>query len=234
MSSALGPSAGGCFRQQQARFEVGEPRRHHQIIGGELEPQLARRLDEGEILVGERQDRNLGEVDLLLARQRQQQIERAFEALDVDDQRRLVGARAPVARVVVSNVFGVMLDLCVALPGRRRSAASNMLRAPRRHRTRSGAARAASAASARCAASPASRGAAPATSRISSSLPLQWSTTSQPAASAARLRSRERARQGAHRNVVAHQQSLEADEAANHFAHHCDRSGGRCDGVDGA
>ena len=43
-----------------------------------------------EILLGQRQDRNLGEIDLLLARQREQQVERAFEALDVDDQRRLV------------------------------------------------------------------------------------------------------------------------------------------------
>ena len=42
-----------------------------------------------QILVGQRQDRNLGEIDLLLPRQRQQQIERAFIALDVDDQRRL-------------------------------------------------------------------------------------------------------------------------------------------------
>ena len=43
-----------------------------------------------EILVGQRQDGNLGEIDLLLPRQRQQQVERALIALDVDDQRRLV------------------------------------------------------------------------------------------------------------------------------------------------
>ncbi len=34
------------------------------------------------------------EVDLLVARQMQQQVERAFEAGDVDDQRRVVGWRA--------------------------------------------------------------------------------------------------------------------------------------------
>ena len=28
--------------QQQARFQIGEPRRHHEIIGGKFEPQLAR------------------------------------------------------------------------------------------------------------------------------------------------------------------------------------------------
>ena len=90
ISSALGPSARRRLRQQQARFQVGEPGRHHEIVGGKLEAHLARRFDEGEILVGQRQDRDLGEIDLLLPRQRQQQVERAFIALDVDDQRRLI------------------------------------------------------------------------------------------------------------------------------------------------
>ena len=77
------------FGQQQARFQVGEPGGHHEVIGGEFEADLSRRLDERQILVGQRQDRNLGEIDLLLPRQRQQQVERPFIALDVDDQRRL-------------------------------------------------------------------------------------------------------------------------------------------------
>ena len=77
------------LRQQQTRFQEGEPGRHHEIVGGKLEPDFSRRLDELQILVGQRQDRNLGEVDLLLPRQREQQIERALIALDVDDQRRL-------------------------------------------------------------------------------------------------------------------------------------------------
>jgi hypothetical protein len=84
-------AVGGCrFRQQQPRFQIGQPGRHHQIVGGEFEANLAGRLDEHKILVGQRQDRNLVQVDLLLPRQRQQQIERAFIAFDVDDQRRLV------------------------------------------------------------------------------------------------------------------------------------------------
>ena len=77
------------FRQQQPRFEERQPRRHHQIVGGKLKADFSRRLDEHQILVGQRQDRNLGEIDLLLPRQRQQQVERAFIALDIDDQRRL-------------------------------------------------------------------------------------------------------------------------------------------------
>ena len=50
----------------------------HLGVGGQFEPQLARRLDEGEILVGQRQDRDFGEIDPLRARQHQQQIERAL------------------------------------------------------------------------------------------------------------------------------------------------------------
>ena len=90
--------------QQQARFEIGEPRRHHEVIGCDLELQLLRFGDEGQILLDERQNRNLGEVDFLRARQRQQQIERALKAVDVDDEgfarRRhiLEARRVPVRR----------------------------------------------------------------------------------------------------------------------------------------
>ena len=79
----------GGLGQQQPRFQERQPGRHHQIIGGKLKADLSGRLDEHEILVGQRQNRNLGEIDLLLPRQRQQQVERPLIALDVDDQRRL-------------------------------------------------------------------------------------------------------------------------------------------------
>jgi hypothetical protein len=79
----------GRFRQQQPRLQIGEPGSHHEVIGREFEADLSRGLDENQILVGQRQDRNLGEIDLLLPRQRQQQVERAFIALDVNDERRL-------------------------------------------------------------------------------------------------------------------------------------------------
>jgi hypothetical protein len=79
----------GRFGQQQARLQERQPGRHDEIIGGEFEANFSRGLDENQILIGQRQDRNLGEIDLLLPRQRQQQIERALIALDIDDQRRL-------------------------------------------------------------------------------------------------------------------------------------------------
>jgi hypothetical protein len=78
------------LRQQQAGLEEGEPSGHHQIVGGELEPQLAGGFDESEILIGKREDRDAGEIDLLLAGKRQQQVQRPLESVDIDDQRRLI------------------------------------------------------------------------------------------------------------------------------------------------
>ena len=90
-SAALGSSPFGGLGQQQARFQIGEPGRHHEVVGGELEAQLARLLDEDEVLLGQRQDRDAVEVDLLPPRKLEQEVERALEAVDVDMQGRLAG-----------------------------------------------------------------------------------------------------------------------------------------------
>src|SRR5262249_60638309 len=129
--------------------------------GAELEAQLARRLNERQILVCECQDRNLGEIHFLLTRKHQQKIERTFEALDVDDHCRLscaaVGAERGVELLVAHEaVFRCdaarsSLTICV-----------NILRAASVSNS-SGAQRAASAVCARIAASPATLGACPAT-----------------------------------------------------------------------
>ena len=74
--------------QQQPRFQVGEPGRHHEIVGRKFEPQPAGLLDEGEVLLGERQDRDAVEIDLLPAGEFEQQVERSLEPVDVDAQRR--------------------------------------------------------------------------------------------------------------------------------------------------
>src|SRR5450830_526543 len=183
--------AGCCFWQQQPRFQVSEPGRHHQIIGGKFEPQLPRRLDESEILIGQRQDRYFREIHFLLARQTKQQIVRALEALHVHDHGRLggaaVGAKSPAKRGV--EFVGVHEPVIRCDVGR--SPASIWVKTLRAASTSnsSGADRAASAASARLAAAPVSSCACAATAVISPRSALQWSTTSHPAASAARLRS---------------------------------------------
>ncbi len=72
--------------QQQFRFEVGEPGGHHEIIGGDLQAKLAGGVDIGEILLGEVEDRNLGQIDFLVSGQHEQQVERAFEAVEFKKQ----------------------------------------------------------------------------------------------------------------------------------------------------
>ena len=72
--------------QQQAGFEVGEPGRHHEIIGRDLELQRSRLAEIGEILLDQLEDRDLREIDLLRARQAQQQVERPFPAVEVERQ----------------------------------------------------------------------------------------------------------------------------------------------------
>ena len=72
--------------QQQRGFEIGEPGRHHQIIGGEFQLELPRPFDEGQILLREREDGNFAQIDLLAARQRQQQVQRPFPMREADRQ----------------------------------------------------------------------------------------------------------------------------------------------------
>src|SRR5580692_3135608 len=174
------------LRQQQARFQISEPRRHHQIIGGKLQAQLSRRFDEGEVLVGQREDGDFGQVDFLLAREREQEIERALKTLDVDDQRRLIGGslRQLALELIIVGVHATT-SAGGQVPFMRRENSA------RPAATSKGAAGrlVASAAAARRAASPASAGAAAATACISASSPLQCKTMSQPAATAAAVRS---------------------------------------------
>ena len=84
----------GLFGQQEARFEKGEPGGHHQIIGGELQPHLAGGFDEGEILLGQRQNGNAREINLLAAGKLQQEVERPLESVNVDEEGFLFAVRS--------------------------------------------------------------------------------------------------------------------------------------------
>src|SRR5262249_55647375 len=145
---------------------------------------FARLLDKGEILIRESQNGDLGEIDFLLSRERQQQVEWALKSFDVDHQRGLVAGSLRqfgfefVLSVHAEPAVGSMP--CISLLNWARAAP--MSRA-------AGALRAVNAACARRAASPCRSGATAATSRISAVTPLQWSTMSQPAAIAALVRS---------------------------------------------
>ena len=101
--------------QQQLRLEKGEPRRHDEIVGGDLEAQAARLVDEVEILLGERQDRDPGEIDLLAAGKREQEIERSLEALDVDHESLAGARRLAVVLLPVGDVIALFRRVVVGV-----------------------------------------------------------------------------------------------------------------------
>ena len=183
----------------------------------------ARRLDEGEVLLGERQDRDAVQVDLLPAGELEQEVERPFEAVDVDVQRRLAD-RALGELDVLERQATRPSRPTDSFPGSSFRLSGDGCKRGRRSRARAstasnGSGSCAILASAAC--GPAQRlagklgAASAATASISSRLPLQWSTMSQPAANAASRPLRERARQRLHREVVAHHEAVIADMAAD-------------------
>ncbi len=96
--------AGRRLGQQQARFQVGEPCRHHEIVGGEFEPYPAGLGDMRQVLIDQRHHGDAAQVDLLVARQGEQQVERTLEALQIDDQ--LALARRDHVRASGGEVVG--------------------------------------------------------------------------------------------------------------------------------
>ena len=81
------PLFGRVRRQQEPRFQKGEPGRHHKVIRRQFKPQRLGLFHEGQILPRQLKHRNLAQINLLRAAQRQQQIKRAFKAIDIDNQR---------------------------------------------------------------------------------------------------------------------------------------------------
>lgn len=80
----------GLLGNEQLRLEIGKPGCHDEVIGCKLDADTPGAFDEQQILLGERQHRNARQIDLLVAGEIEQQVERAFEAGDVDHQRRLM------------------------------------------------------------------------------------------------------------------------------------------------
>ena len=75
--------------KKQTRLEKRKPRRHDQIVGGKLEAQFSRGLDEQQILLGQRENGNARQVDPLPSSKLQQQVKRAFETIEIDGERGL-------------------------------------------------------------------------------------------------------------------------------------------------
>ena len=72
----------GRTRQQHARLDLGQHGGHHQILGGQLQAYRLHQLDIAHVLFGDFRDLNIEDVDVLLADQVQQQIQRSLEGFE--------------------------------------------------------------------------------------------------------------------------------------------------------
>jgi hypothetical protein len=70
--------------QQHARLDLDEHRRHQQVLGGQLEVVLADLIDVGQVLARDVGQRDVEDVEVLLADQVEQQVERALEGVEED------------------------------------------------------------------------------------------------------------------------------------------------------
>src|SRR5260370_6924359 len=69
--------------QQHLRLDPQQPGRHLEVIRRLVQSQL---VDDGEELIGDLRNREVSDVDLVFADQVQQQIQRARELLEPDNQ----------------------------------------------------------------------------------------------------------------------------------------------------
>ncbi len=71
-------------RQQHARLDVDEGRRHHEELSRDVEIQLLHQRDEAEVLLGDERDGDVVDVHLVLANEVDQQVERPLERIELD------------------------------------------------------------------------------------------------------------------------------------------------------
>ena len=89
----LGPAL---HRDQRARLDPRERCGHHQIFGCNVEVELAHEREVLEVLLGHAGDRDLGDIDLILADEMEQEVEGTLEERELDgiaDAARLLGGR---------------------------------------------------------------------------------------------------------------------------------------------
>ncbi len=77
----------GRLGQQQAGFDLGQPGRHQQIFGRELQIEPLHQLHVLHVLGGDLQDRQIEDIELLTPDKVEQQIERPLEGIEEHLQR---------------------------------------------------------------------------------------------------------------------------------------------------
>jgi hypothetical protein len=107
-------------RQQHAALDLDQHRRHQQVFAGQLEVVSADLCDVFQVLACDAGQRDVEDVEVLLADEVQQQVQRAFESLekDLERVRRDVQVmRHPEQRLAIQSGHRYLVD---HLRGRRR------------------------------------------------------------------------------------------------------------------
>ena len=110
-------------RQQHARLDLDQHRRHQQVVAGELEVARADLLDVGQVLPRHARQRDVEDVEVLPPDQVEQQVERALEGLEEDLERigrdvEVVRQRRTAARRTGAPRAMLSTDLAFARPRR--------------------------------------------------------------------------------------------------------------------
>jgi hypothetical protein len=69
-------------RQELARLDVAQGRRHHQVLAGDVDVEAGHRVEVLEVLLGDERDRDVEDRELVLLDQVQEQIERPLEHVE--------------------------------------------------------------------------------------------------------------------------------------------------------
>ena len=120
---ALGP------RQQQARLDLRQHRRHREVLGRELEPELLHQVDVFHVLPRDRGDGDIDDVEVLALDQVEKQVERPFERLEKDLQR--IGRNVEIPRQLDDRLAIHHRERHLLLPGSTGRLVRDRVRRPR-------------------------------------------------------------------------------------------------------
>src|SRR5690606_16652860 len=146
----------GRRRQEHLRLDVGQGRRHHQVLTGEVDVQTLHQHDVLDVLLADERDGDVPDVDLVLLDQVQQQVQRALEGGEhhlVDGggdlrtgggrrrapplrraARQLLGARGGALRAAARPLLGVAFRAVPRRDGLRRGLLADLRRLLTRRR----------------------------------------------------------------------------------------------------
>src|SRR4029079_6173424 len=106
---------------------------HDEVLARVVEVELAHALDHREVLVGDRGDRDVGDLDLALLDEEQQEIERPLEEIELDATGRAHVGPSPIA-LRTSPIVASAISRARRLPASSTARASSVVSFARRSR----------------------------------------------------------------------------------------------------